>query len=75
MHHDSLIKRLTIAKFSRLEELDIRTKLLMEIVELHQPEEIIGERKTQGLYCQGCNQDYYEEWPCPTYKLIEKGLK
>ncbi len=50
------------------------TNALLAVMALHQPAEIIGTHKTQGLYCEGCNTDYYEPWPCPTVKLVEKEL-
>lgn len=50
------------------------TNALLAVMALHQPAEIIGTHKTQGLYCEGCNKDYWEDWPCATVKVIEKEL-
>lgn len=50
-------------------------ELIAAILKLHSPGEIIGTHKTIGLYCEGCNQDYWENWPCATVKLIEGAMK
>lgn len=74
MTYDLLIKRIDTAKHSRLGELVIRTEVLRKVVELHQPIEIPKKLESE-IVCGGCSQIQYEDWPCPTYKLIEEGMK
>ena len=48
--------------------------IIREIVELHKSEEIVWSDKKTDIYCDGCNQDYYEPYPRRTIQIIEKAL-
>lgn len=76
MNEEEMLAR--IAKLSITPETNVvpseLATALMAVVKLHKPEELVFENKSQ-IYCDGCNQDYWEPYPCKTIKAIEQHLK
>jgi hypothetical protein len=67
MTHEELLLKIAFSGDTSLET------ALRAVVELHKPKNIpwTNEILTE-TYCDGCHQEYYVKYPCPTIQAIEK---
>ena len=67
--YQSLMARLqNLGEVIELDMFAVRHQALVNILELHKPED-----SSWGSNCAGCSHDLcYEVWPCPTIQAIYK---
>ena len=76
MTHEELLNKMPLGYWYSQNELNGILRAIRAVVELHKPHDIYftGEAVPE-TYCDGCNQEYYTKYPCPTIQAIEKELK